>query len=309
MTDAFGLPVSSFGTARQSLSRYTKFLSIAYLSRLQLPTLDGLFVMRWSPAAADELHAFIEGHRFDSALIRTDRERETGQYPMGGYLIPKNTLDCEVAHYIQQDRVVLILEPASPFDDYYSLNIAALEGAPEVLVEVTGPGFDASDVKRGQFNPHESISFPRTVFSEGVKITSSHLTRKSVAPAEYRESVRRRLAKIGLMTREKPICRPANFDLKIEIRVDATEDELARAGEQALVKTRNNLLLDHSERYEPIPENLLFGALESTQPLAARLRGLGLPNQSFVVSMSYVSTALRPVFWDIVWPSLKYDIR
>jgi hypothetical protein len=55
----------------------------------------------------------------------------------------------------------MLLEPLDPMLNGY--NISCIFDGPTATLEIVGPGFDASDLQRGQTEPHESRSFdPKT---------------------------------------------------------------------------------------------------------------------------------------------------
>ena len=90
-------------------------------------------------------------------------------------------------------RTVFLLEPKSPFDDLYSLSMRF--GDNEAEVEVVGPGFDASDLKRGDESPHELIRLARKSANGGYV----EVGRSELSPAQYRAAWKRRLGKVGRM--------------------------------------------------------------------------------------------------------------
>jgi hypothetical protein len=147
-----------------------------------------------------------------------------------------------------------------------------------------GPGFDASDLKRGEFSPHEIVEFSRQDGSLEVRQTF---------PEQYPDSWRRRLLEVGrLLARENGRSLP--------------DDAIRKFARIRLVERGETLLLDSEDSYRPIDAELLYNAYNSTRGLARRLQNVGAEGEPFVVSLSYVGTTKRPVYWDIVWPHLKY---
>src|SRR5207253_7438575 len=57
----------------------------------------------------------------------------------------------------RQNRIVAVYEPADPLLNSYNLNLL-FESPTKVCVEVLGPGFDASDLQRGDLSPHQVFS-------------------------------------------------------------------------------------------------------------------------------------------------------
>src|SRR5207253_767676 len=81
------------------------------------------------------------------------------------------------------------------------------------------------------------------------------------------------------------------------------------SGRDYLASRGETMLLDHEGWYPPIPTRLVSSAFETTRLLVQRLPSLNLPAEPIVVSMSYVGHQAHSVYWDVVWPQLKYGMR
>jgi hypothetical protein len=177
-----------------------------------------------------------------------------------------------------------MLEPVSPFTDYYSLNVAYWPSEP-IQVEIVGPGFDASDLKRGDESPHESFELDRE--------HDRYLQHLVISNGRYTASWLRRLEKCGRMLSGR---RAASLPQE-EVR------ELAR---EALRANGEALLLEHEAGYPPIPRRLIEAVVHQTKTLPHSLEALDLPGEPLIVSMSFVTVEQRAVYWDMVWPHRKY---
>jgi phosphohistidine swiveling domain-containing protein len=283
------LTVETSADAKRAIRQYDdhrKLLSWLYLMELGAPALRGAVVSAWSTDTRAALLEFAARLECDSLLLRSDRSGETGAYPRGGYLVSVHQLETEVRWFLEQGRTVFLLEPVSPFDDLYSMSLRLSPEAADI--EVVGPGFDASDLKRGDESPHEIIGLVRRGLVGQYQITQ----RWQISEDAYMASWQRRLRKVGRML--------AGRDVEL---TDTRAEGLAR---RRLSECGETLLLDYPYKYEPIAEELLGLAVAAAAAVADELaRRTGISEQVF--SASYVGRARRLVFWDVVWPLLKYE--
>lgn len=264
-----------------------KLRSWLALHRMGLPSLKGVILFGTDREGISEAVRFAEASGRGSLLLRSDKVGETGRYPRGGYLVQAEGIAQEVNSFVRRGRIVYLLEPFSPFDDLYSCVVAYRPDEP-VLLEVVGPGFDASDIKRGDISPHERILLLSSVATRPVV-----LSRTIVGRDEYVASWTARASKVGGLLRGTP----SSPDVST-LSVEESLRELQRRGD--------TLLLEHSEEYVPMPDRLLGRLWEDTRKTELDVRSLGLPGEPFIVSMSFVGRWAARVYWDIVWPHLKY---
>jgi len=272
--DGADQPASAVGLFRD----YPKVLSWLVLHAAGLPALRGVVITRWDAAAAATIERFATSSRSEDLLIRSDSSSETGRAPRGGYLIGVSEVGHVVGRLLDEGRLVFMLEPASPLDDLYSLCLEPAADWRDWMIEVVGPGFDASDLKRGDVTPHERLD---------VRLDNGEAAVRSrvVASPRVQAAVRRiRFEKAATLLR----CAVADV-----------EDVLRRRGE--------TMLLD-APTYLPIPDELLAIAVEHAAQLQAELAARGLSDRHVSISMSFIGRGARPVFWDIVWPSSKYVV-
>jgi hypothetical protein len=108
-------------------------------------------------------------------------------------------LDEVITHFLELNRIVAIYEPADPLLNGHNLNLL-FESKSSVWAEIIGPGFDASDLQRGDFSPHEvfSISLSATGCVERAKLV------RRVTVGEYKRSREERMIKIAIKLRDSP---------------------------------------------------------------------------------------------------------
>jgi hypothetical protein len=141
-------------SALRGLQGYWKLWSACLFQSVSLPTLRGMILTRVYHDLENEVHRFLRNVGATSALIRHDRHVERPPYPRGGFVVPKSLLYEVLVFFFRQNRIVAVYEPANPLLNSYNLNLL-FESATDVWVEVLGPGFDASDLQRGDLTPHE----------------------------------------------------------------------------------------------------------------------------------------------------------
>ena len=209
-------------------------------------------------------------------------------------MVSEELLEETIQYFFHLGRIVAIYEPADPLLNMYNMNLL-FESTRRVTIEVVGPGFDASDLQRGDLSPHETFSVDLS--SEGL-ISDLRLVQR-VDRMAYAASVILRKDKI-----RKKLASAPSTDLARRIRVSL-----------AIPEDLNDLLmkigspLREAQAYQPVPENLLRDTLSEIAESRVverytAMTGVGFP---LVVSTSLVNRGSRQVYWDIVSPTLKFE--
>ncbi len=224
-----------------------------------------------------DLNRFLRDIGAASALIRHDRRNEAPPYPRGGFLVPEAKLLQAIHPFFSDDRIVAVYEPINRLQNGHNLNLL-FRSTDEVLVEVAGPGFDASNLQRGDITPHEVLAVQVSPNGVPKKIAVVYQT----TDEEYRRSVRARIEKL----QEFPTFSEAD-----------TDDETLRSD---LLRTQT---------YQPISRNLIKQTLIAIVSSGfiqrfTELAGVGFPIN---ISTSYVEHGRRQIFWDAIAPSLKFE--
>jgi len=261
---------------------YNKLLSMIYLLALGKPMLEGLVVEDWSDDGEAFIKAFCAERGWRELMLRHDRRNETPKSPRGGYTFPLSQLRLELDRFFREDRIVILFEPKSPYDDVYSVNVLFQDDGDTAIAEIVGPGFDASDLQRGDISPHEHITLRANGFAGGIR--TAIVDRTWVSDSEYRAGVQARLVKIAK-------------------RHGLPPEE--RAGRNFLESTGHTVLLTHLDSYVPIPDHFLSRIFAELTDLPEALTRVSGNRGACVVSMSFLGED-RLTFWDVVWPRLKY---
>jgi hypothetical protein len=223
---------------------------------------------------------------------------------MGGYLVTLEDVQTEALNYFELGRILFFLEPCCSFDNSYNIN-TLFENDQSLLLEIVGPGFDASDLQRGYTTPHEIIQIDNAMLKTGMTPSQSsfeQVVRRTflVDNRSYENSVRQRYIKIAKRLKDRG-------KILFEER-ETSENDLIAMARAYLQDNGHQMLLLNENNYTPIPTHHLYEIYSYIYNLPERLQHYvnhGLP---FVVSSSYVKKGTKLVFWDIVWPKLKYRL-
>lgn len=302
--------VKDSSTARALLSRtlaMPKLTSWLGLFALGLPTLDGIILLSGERKALTAAEKFAADRGHEELLLRSDGGIEVWPYPRGGMLVQVTELADTLRPFFEAGRTIWLHEPVSPLSDLYSLNGLAWGPNEPLRVEVAGPGFDASDLKRGELTPHESF-----VLTRGDLTVREHSV---VSASEYKESWQRRVLKVKeMLNQEGRYAPPLSPRSATAVPLDAASgsgaevdgdhgalssvtDTLQRLGKQRLLRSRSG--------YTPIDPLIVKEFAAELDSLGTRFEGIELPGEPLALSMSVVDEGDRVVYWDVVWPNLK----
>ena len=275
------------------LIEYPKVASIFELLHMGLPTLSGLILGSWNEEVASRVSDYILSRGWSQVVVRSDTRFESRDSPRGGYLCAIPDLGNVIGPLISLGRVAILLEPINRYQNQYGLNLMIVAGSGNALLEIVGPGFDVSDLNRGEITPHERISL-------GVhnnRVTPRVLHRDIVTPADYSASVTHRLAKIG----REALHRQVN---SLRQQRGGKLEEIG----QDFLQTNGFSRLDQS-KYAPLPEAYLLRLLSYIRRLPSDLP-VGGPDAHYVVSVSIIGEGKsgRYIFWDVVRSRRKYWI-
>ena len=258
----------------------------------QIP--ESIIIPQFTSEAQKGLRSFCDRHKYKRFLVRHDRNPESATPPRGGYLVPFQEAERELAPFFAQGRILMLQEPLSPYSDSYSCNATVYADSLDANLEIVGPGFDASDLNRGDVSPHEVWKI-KCDSSVDLNLASSKRI-QLVEPDVYRHSVRKRLIKVG-----KRVTGAFSIDSKRK-RKEKTEDQLIQLAKEYLRREPQALLMEHLDGYSPL-------SVEQIKMFAETLRDLHsyrefkpfLWQSEVILSMSLLPTG-RIICWQIVWP-------
>jgi hypothetical protein len=286
-------------SALESVRGCLKTTSMLWMHALGLSVLSGVVVADWSKASAKAVQGFSERGGFSKLLLRIDKRHERWTRRRGGYLLNLAEVPATIEELEHEHMIAALLEPASPYADQYSLTGVTVPDEENLIVEIVGPGFDASDILRNDLQPHERWEVSLGPIIHPARPDETIACRRTyLANADqYRASVRARLAKIGAR-----MTNPAFPDIT---RQSSAPAQLVERAITFLKKTRQTTLLKHTGSYPLIPEGHVRSFAWNIRKLLSGLSGYGihLGPSSFAAS---VLSKRGLVFWDF-FPARKQE--
>jgi len=284
---------NDFLEALHSVRGHLKAASMLWMHLLGLPLLSGVIVRDWSKESQWTVQRFCRIHGFREVLLRIDRRGQRWTSRRGGYLVPVAHLGKIVAQLRRESTLAILLEPASPYADRYSLAAVTLPEQDTITVEVVGPGFDASDILRGDTQPHERIQVSAPLRQPGLKRLEPSDCQRTyiIGPGEYRKTVEQRLIKIGARLKDP------SFPTAVLAASQSDQERLRDSALAFLRESRQTVLLRHQEIYTPISTTYVLRFVRGVANLLAGLASYGVHLGSTSFSGSFIGNG-RLVFWD-----------
>jgi hypothetical protein len=282
-----------------------KSSSILWMHVNRFPALAGLIFNGWFQDSEEAIIRFCRERAFSELLLRIEKPGQRWTRRRGGYNVSLEAVENLVQNLQREGMMAILLEPASPYSDLFSLTSVCDVDAGKIDVEVVGPGFDASDILRADMTPHERFEI---ILNKPLKsawerhellVSRTYL----IGDESYRASVRRRLAKIGARLRN-----PAFPDEWMDPNVSAsTVEGLVQNATRYLRESGHTTLLDPSNHFEPIPNQLLDRFLKELLRLSKAVAESDISWRTFSIAGSFLSEE-RLVIWDF-FPSGDHDVR
>jgi hypothetical protein len=297
--------IENIATHLDCLQGCWKCSSLIWMQANHVSVLPGLILNAWTPESEEAVSRFCRKNNFDELLVRFEKPGQRWTSRRGGYTIPLSEVQRQVEELTSEELITILLEPASPYVDLYSLTSVCDFKTGKVDVEVVGPGFDASDVLRSDAVPHERFELFLGDEINAAEANPSVEAKRTymVEDRRYRDSVQERLLKIGAKLRK-----PAFPDEIMCAAVSAAEREsLARSAREFLQATGQTALLDHSEDYEPIPRLLLHQFLRELARIYRRAEAGQFHFGLLSIAASFLPNN-RLVMWDF-FPSAQVDTK
>jgi predicted house-cleaning noncanonical NTP pyrophosphatase (MazG superfamily) len=271
-----------------------KIYSHIWLKAFGFPVPASVIVRDLTPTSQKGIHHFCARGRHKNLLLRHDRDPEIQNPPRCGYLFSVRNLARELIPFIAQKRTLMLQEPLSPYNDLYSCNASVRRNSTHATLEIVGPGFDASDLNRGDVTPHEVWDIVCDPGSDSDLPAAKQTS--LVDQATYERSVRKRLNKIGRRV-------TGEFAVGLKKAADEKPEEFLIESALKYLRTHaGSLLLKHSKRYSPIQtSHLLLFAKALRELFNHQESGVLQWREEIIVSMSIVPPE-RLVIWQIVWP-------
>jgi hypothetical protein len=297
----FGLYIIDKFTSRKELLEileifrgYYKIESLVYFHLLGLPTLGAIIITQWNDKVRNILESYTIQQKIRYFTLRSDKKDEVPDAPRLGLNVTLHDIEKHFTKYLKDGRILFLVEYRSRYDDLYSFNLLFHPNHPsQIYMEVVGPGFDASDLKRGDVTPHEIIWLPRSP----PPLVPEAIERKVIPKPHYKGTVLLRLEKIG-----KEIALLQNIDTR-----SWSPQNFRDLAIRYLSQTGETLLLQYSEEYPPIPFDYLRQIHYMCFNLPGKMRELKIREEPFVLCGSIFNINKEIGFWEFTWPELKYE--
>jgi hypothetical protein len=266
------------------------------------PVLPGLILNAWTSETEAAVSTFCRDRNFSELLVRLEKPGDRWTRRRGGYMIPLRKVRSQVEELASEGMITILLEPASPYLDMFSLTSACDLETGKLDVEVVGPGFDASDILKSDILPHER--FELFLGNKELKIKNpSQLQIKRlhlIGREDYKASFQRRLVKIGARLRN-----PSFPDEVMSAAAPGPDQEvLIQEAIHFLQTSGQTTILDHEE-YEPIPSRFLNVFLGEFLRLFQRVKASKIHWRTLSLASSFLPHD-RLVMWDFFSPE-DYD--
>jgi hypothetical protein len=252
---------------------YLKLRSICWLLRLGARSTRGIVLSSGSKRTIAAAVDYAKSQNWAQFLLRYDRPPEQARTLQGGILVNVDELQRWVVRFVE-GGVCILLEPFDAVQNGY--NISCLVDRSRAWIEVAGPGFDASDLQRGQIVPHEIRSLSVDYGTFGISTV--------IADDVYQESLKDRERKVWwkYCVKELDTSRWANL----------SEIELANC-RRIITEIRGAPI---PSRYKPIPTYILQrycrNLLQVIRAWCEQFQGPAVFASSFVQTGDLV-------FWDV----------
>jgi hypothetical protein len=271
-----------------------KSSSILWLKANSFPVLEGLILNSWSARAERAISSFCARRLVSELLLRIEKPGRRWTQRRGGYTVSLAELRPLVEDLANENLLIILLEPASPYADEYSLSCVLDIQTGKLDVEVVGIGFDASDLLRGDIHPHER--FELSLLDGRSKVFSARRVH-IVDDRDYRISVERRLAKIGAKLRNPSFPKDV---LEVEKSAEM-QSLLTNEAKHFLKSVGQTSLLEDNALYQAIPENMLWSFAIEVSRIFDRIRAATVKWRTLSLAASFLP-GRGLVIWDFFVP-------
>jgi hypothetical protein len=289
----------NLGRALAALRGCWKASSLLWMHANDFPALSGLILNGWFSESEESVVRFCRQRNFSELLVRIEKPDQRWIRRRGGYNAQVEHVRGIVQALAEEGLIAILLEPASPYSDLFSLTSACEVDAGKIDIEVVGPGFDASDILRADITPHERFEIKFDSRSKAAWGRHQVQVRRTllVDHESYLASVERRLAKIGARLRN-----PSFPDEWTDLSASTLSvKDLVQDATRYLRETGQTTLIDRSDRYEAMPTQVLDTFLNELLRLSKIVAASKVSWRTFSLAASFLSQN-RFVIWDFFPP-------
>ncbi len=252
---------------------FFKTLSLYHAMKAGIPVLrTALLVERNAPAMSSLVKTLGL-----PLMVRMDYASLPRRKPLGGIPLHSMSAIVGVAEFLWSHQLYPLLQDhVDRLSDIYSAGASFESDTDAVVIELVGPGFDASDLRLGSYVPLEFLS---------VDLRNGRVVERRTIDAEaYREERRRRILKIGQL---RAYTRFVNKHHSLSPSLEAYAGGMERSGEDAVPL-----------EYSPLSVNDLANLVVHLRKLREGVLGEMPRSIRSVASLSLVRNR-GWVFWDL----------
>lgn len=223
-------------------SAYKKVMSIARLSMLGLPILEGFVTKSISDEVLEYLKYWMRERRMERLTVRFDSTQPGGLKRRMRSNMTVEELR-QIRDLVRDGVVAVIMEESDRLQQSYGVLTAFAEDC--LICEVVGPGYDVDELMRGQIMPHERFVFRRKDISDDNyrDLGPTDVILHSIIASEaYVQSEEYRCGKVSEIMGREP------GDLEQE----SILSEQLRLNVEPVVEQRVTTILYHKDNYIPL---------------------------------------------------------
>ncbi len=223
-------------------SAYKKVMSMARLSMLGLPILEGFVTKSISDEVLEYLKYWMRERRMERLTVRFDSAQPGGRKgPMTSNLTVEELR--QMRDLVRDGVVAVIMEESDRLQESYGVLTAFAEDC--LICEVVGPGYDVDELMRGQIMPHERFVFRRKdIYDDNYRDLgpTDVILHSIIANEAYIQSVEYRCSKVSEIIGGEPG----------GLGQESILSEQQSLNVEPVVEQRATTLLYHKDNYVPL---------------------------------------------------------
>ncbi len=138
-------------------SGWSKVSTYQLLYNLGCPVMKSILLTDSNALSESIINEIKDYLQSEQATLRFQYIKPNSNPIRGGSLV---TLDVEsLSKYISEEYILWFMTPLDRLKNKYAINIGYNKHSEQIIYEIVGQGFDASDLNRGDINPHQTIYF------------------------------------------------------------------------------------------------------------------------------------------------------
>src|SRR5260370_3040463 len=128
--------------------------SLLWMQSNGYPVLQGLILKGWVREDEAAVSRFCRERNFSELLISLEKPGDRWTRRRGGYTIPLDKVRSQVEELASEGMITILLEPASPYLDTFSLTSVCALPTRNLHPQPLGPPFDPATILRPHILPH-----------------------------------------------------------------------------------------------------------------------------------------------------------